>query len=483
MTVVRLANVKARKSAGLISIVVIALVLAGCTSFPPGSDRGSAKDQSWAAPSATRPVVDLEFRVSDDLSSVNGTERVVFTPDRQVCEMVFRAWPNKPATADRGNSLTITSAQIDGAPAETRVTAAGAPESSPGTLVEIPLPNCVAAGTPITADLAFELQLGSRTDERVGRSRDGKLAWFGTAYPLLAWENGVGWARDHAVSVPGETVTSEVFRLDSLRVVAPTRYAVLGAGELVGTERDDASAMTTHTFQASAVRDVTVTVGDIKTVERRVAGSVVHVGAPVDRADSLDRLADAVADSVTRVSDYLGPVPDKDIWVSVIPDQTEGIEFPGAMQLGNLDPDKDRWLITHEVAHLWFYGLVGNNQALHPWLDESFASFVQRVVDDPQQDPRPSGAASRSSSAEVGWPMAQWDTYRHASSRYVAAVYTEGSDMLIQARRDVGEAAFDDALRGYLHANAYRIATPSDVEAAFAQLPAVITRMKDAGAL
>lgn len=469
-----------RKPLRLVAALAIPSLLLACTS-PSGL---IAPDQDWAPPAAARPRVDLEFRLGDDLSFVSGTERVTFTPDLNVCELVFRAWPNKPATARRGNSLEVVSAAVGGVAAEASVSSAGGPRSAPGTLIEIPLPDCAPAGTAITVDLGFELELGAGTDERVGVARDGRMAWFGTAYPLLAWENGRGWAQDDAVSVAGETVTSETFELESLRVVAPSQYAVLGAGEPVGASRDASTNLTTHEFRSAALRDVTVTVGELHTVERRVAGSVVHVGGPVSGKDEpLDRWADEVADAVKRTSDYLGPVPDQHIWVSVIPDQTDGIEFPGAMQLGNLDLNHDRWLISHEVAHLWFYGLVGNNQARHPWLDESFASFVQQVVDDARGDPKPTSGSKRRATAGVGWPMSEWDTYRRASERYVSTVYGTGGDMLIQARQDAGPEAFDKALRAYLQANAHRIATPQDVERAFAHLPEVIQRMEAVGAI
>lgn len=460
--------------------VLVAAALAACTS---PVKLGENRSPAWGEAATARPVVDLEFTMADDLASASGHERVVFTPDLQVCELVFRDWPNKPATAERGNSLEVVSAKVNGAAVEPVVQAAGAPPSAPGTLVELPLPACSPAGTPVTAELDFRLTLGPRTDERVGVARDGTLAWFGTAYPLLAWENGRGWARDEAVRVTGETATSEVFDLASLRVTAPSRYAVLGTGELVGSDRGFGSR-TTHEFRAPAVRDVTVTVGELSLVERRVGDTVIHVGGPAAALDRpLDQWADAVADSVKRVSDYLGPVPYHHLWVSVIPDQTEGIEFPGAIQLGNLDLDRDRWLITHEVAHQWFYGLVGNNQALHPWMDESFASFVQQVVDDPRMDPEPTNASSRRASSQVGGAMADWDGSRRGSDRYVSAVYGAGADMLINARRDAGPQAFDQAMRAYLHDNANRIATPADVEHAFAHLPKAIERMKAAGAL
>ena len=418
------------------------------------------------------------------LGSASGTERITFTPDLEVCELVFRAWPNKPDNAQTGSSLEVTSVRLEGKPIRPVVSSAGAPSGAPGTLVEVPLPACVPAGTAVKAELDFELKLGTGTDERVGRSQAGDLAWFGTAYPLLAWENGVGWARDNAVRVTGETVTSETYKLASLRVIAPQEFEVLGVGEALPPRVDAASGLSTHEFSAPAIRDFTVTVGRLAIVEKRVGNTVIHVGGPEDRlAQPLDAWANVLAKSVTKVGDYLGPTPDDDIWASVIPEQTEGIEFSGSIQFGQLEGRGDEWLVTHEVAHLWLYGLVGNNQALHPWMDEAFTSFVQQVVDDPKRDPEPERDYSEERANEVGRPMEFWTQFRNPDRAYVEAVYSAGGDMLIDARRAAGAEAFDAALRDYVKVNAYQIAVPNDVEAACENVPGVVPRMLAEGAL
>ena len=38
------------------------------------------------------------------------------------------------------------------------------------------------------------------------------------------------------------------------------------------------------------------------------------------------------------------------------------------------------YLVTHEVAHQWFYGIVGNDQAREPFADEALTDFVARYV-------------------------------------------------------------------------------------------------------
>ena len=54
-----------------------------------------------------------------------------------------------------------------------------------------------------------------------------------------------------------------------------------------------------------------------------------------------------------------------------------------------------RYLVTHELAHQWFYGLVGNDQAREPFADEAITDMVARYLTGTRRgsrctrDPRP----------------------------------------------------------------------------------------------
>jgi len=455
------------------------LVLSGCTSAGP-DDVGP--DSDVPGPWPDRPVVDLRFEVAPDLTTVAGREVVEFTPDLDTCELVFRSWPNKPATSRAGSSLTVSDVQVDGRDAAFLDIAAGAPEGAPaGTLVEVPLPDCVSAGETVTAELTFDLVLGEEVNERVGTSSDAEVAWFATAFPLLAWERGRGWERGPAVPVNGETAVSEDFLLDSLEVVAPSGYEVLGTGEADGTE-DGEGGTTVHRFTAPAVRDVAVAVGDLDVTERTIDGVRVRVGLDraVEEADA-EAWLDQIAESTRNLVDLLGPFPYDDLWVVVLSSQTSGIEFPGAIQFGDVDPEARRGLVTHELAHMWFYGWVGNDQGEHPWLDESFATFAQSVADGDEQ---PFAHLFREESPPVGGSMTYWAAeFRRPSSTYYDTVYTLGGAALVEARERVGQEAFDAALADYLETNAHSIVTPDEVREAFSDLPEVLEVLRQVGAL
>jgi hypothetical protein len=453
----------------------VLLVLAGCV-VP---DR--EEDDAWPQPASTRPVVELDYSVSDDLDAVVGAMDVDFTPDLPVCELVFRAWANKPTSAWDGSALAVTEVVVDGQDVAPVVHSAGAPQGAPGTLILVPLPRCLDAGVAINAALDFTVTLGRGANERVGVSVDGTVAWFAGAFPMLAWEDGRGWATEPAVSIPGETATSETFFLRSLTVTAPARYQVLGTGTaLASTVSQDGSGtpLVTHHLQAPAVREASVSVGLLDVVSRDVDGVTLHVGVPSagSRADA-DEWADHVQRSMQQIAALLGPFPYRTMWVSVLPDRNASIEMSGAVQFADVDPARNRWLIQHEVAHMWFYGLVGNNQARDPWLDEAFATMVQRMVD----DTGPTRGYPARAAGRVGEPMSYWDT-RWGSS-YVNGVYLAGGDALLRAREQVGSEEFDTALQRYLTDNAHEIAVPSDVTESFADLPEVLDILQDAGAL
>ncbi len=57
-----------------------------------------------------------------------------------------------------------------------------------------------------------------------------------------------------------------------------------------------------------------------------------------------------------------------------------GMEYPMITVIGLSGNAKslDR-VITHEVGHNWFYGILGSNERMHTWMDEGFNSFYENA--------------------------------------------------------------------------------------------------------
>lgn len=105
---------------------------------------------------------------------------------------------------------------------------------------------------------------------------------------------------------------------------------------------------------------------------------------------------------------------------------------------------------VHEVAHQWWFGLVGSDQAMEPWLDESLAVYSEAIF---YKNIYPN-------SYDWWWnfrvnyfgPSGYVDTtiYQPASFRaYVNAVYLNGANFLEALNYRMGDDAFYQFLRDY----------------------------------
>ena len=479
-----------RVGSALASMVSAALLLTSCglpsalTDSADGvvgrdvpADPGHYAAGLWAQ----RPRIQLSYDVAPDLSSATGRETGMFTPDARTCELVLRAWPNEPTMSSAGDALTVTDASVAGHPVLPVTEAAGAPDGAPPTLLHLPLASCLDAGQSVRFDLGFRVTLGANADERTGHSTKTNTAWLGTAFPLLSWVRGQGWAEDPAVDMNGESVVSEDFAVD-LAVTAPSRFQVQGVGTATGTAAGPAPGTTTHRFSAPAVRDVTVGVGEYQMREDTIDGVRVHLATPTSgtKADPADWVAQ-LRHSITGLSRLFGPFPYADLWITITPGQGDGTEYPDALQFTDSKAKDLDALVAHEVSHQWFYALVGNNQAQNPWLDEALATLGEALVGGDGDYYRKLETPDRVV-GEMGRPMTYWA--KHGGfDRYTDGVYNQGATTLLAARKEVGADQFDVALRSYLVANAHRVATPADFARAFNGLPQVLDRLRTAGAI
>jgi hypothetical protein len=158
--------------------------------------------------------------------------------------------------------------------------------------------------------------------------------------------------------------------------------------------------------------------------------------------------------------------------VPLLPDYGGGIEYPSLI----LEATPSRSVLVHEVAHQWFYGMVGNSQFRDPWLDEAFASYAEALVN-------PGSAFGSRAALELEGPVGGAMTDYAGDGQYFSLVYGKGAAALLTAREAAGPDAFDAAVRCYVDAGAWSIATPSDLGDVLADLPQAVDVLVAAGAL
>jgi hypothetical protein len=423
---------------------------------------------AYRPPDPARPRVRLAFVFAPDLTAVDGTEHIEFTPDRPITELVFRLTANSAPTVAEGNNIRVTSARADHGAGPATYSAAGAAPSTQGGLLHLPFPSSVPAGTTVTADLAFRVTLGAEAFDRFGRVGDGaqRYAWFGSAQPLLAWERGFGWHTEDLIQFTAESATSEAMQTD-LTVSAPAADTVIMSGDPT-SPRTSGSDRVWHASIATA-RDVSVAVGPFQVRDTTVNGVRLRVGAYA--ANVRDALLPEFVRSITELAKRFGPYPFPSLSVARLPAEGGGIEYPSSI----LMLDGSRLVAVHETAHQWFYAMVGDSQALHAWLDEAFASYAEGLVD---AEPPESGALNAPGAVDRST-----ESYGHDERDYYFITYAKGAAALDAARDAAGAAKWDAAIRCYVAANAWRIANPSDLQAQLAGLPAALAVLTRAGAL
>jgi hypothetical protein len=477
----------------LVGLLLPALTVGGCsshvrTSPPPPGPQAAGVGQptpgqrggcpaSYVDPDPDRPVVSLRFDLAPDRRSVTGTEHVVFVPDLPTPELVFRLWPNGPEGGRTKASLTVSRAAAAGS-GPFRTDSAGGRRDTQGTLLTIPLAAPLPVGRPVTADLAFVLRLPPPTFDRMGS--DGTVAWWGSAHPMLAWERGVGWDRSPASPLPGETASSEAARTE-VTVTAPATDTVVGPGHAAAPVHAEGGRRAWQ-FDAPTVRDVAIAAGRLSRASASVAAGsgpptqVVVSAAPDEAAEAAPLLAEGRR-AVPLLAQAFGPVPFPVIHLVALPGVfPSAIEYPGVAFFFPEKPDAWRPFAVHEIAHQWFYALVGNSQARDPWLDEAFATYAEILVD----GARPAWRRPLTEGGPVGGSMT---SFGQDYGAYRDAVYRKGSTALATARTRAGAAAFDAALRCYVRREAWRISTPAAVGSALAGLPQAVATLREAGAL
>ena len=103
-----------------------------------------------------------------------------------------------------------------------------------------------------------------------------------------------------------------------------------------------------------------------------------------------------------------------------------------------------RYLTVHELAHQWFYGVVGNDQADEPFADEAMAEFLTRDY-----------IGHRASHCALS--VLDKRVYDYSKACYYEVIYVQGDDYLNDYRQRVGDEAFWAGVRQYYDAYRYRI--------------------------
>jgi hypothetical protein len=375
-----------------------------------------------------------------------GSERIEFVNrgPGPVERVWLRLWANGPdACAPRRIAVAIDPPAVAGA------------ERVRCSALEVRLGAPVAPGATGSLSLRFTVR-GRRASDRFGRIAG--TTFLGNVVPVLAVEDGRGLHLE-PYAHRGESFYSLGARWDAtLRLPARLRAATTGA---VNAETVSAGLRTlsVHSDQA---RDFALAVGRLRVLEGSAAGVRirVHFGPHVRGARHSLRVARRSLRALTR---RLGPYgsPELDVvLMGALNDVFAGMEYPELVFTLPLSE-----VVTHELAHQWWYGLVGNDQFREPWLDESFAQYSHERLHPFSNLCRPGRpyelVAPRRRHVALDSPMGRFE--RGSPDTIVEVVYLAGSCALQTLERRIGRERMTALLRLLQSRHRHGVMTKADV--------------------
>ncbi len=109
----------------------------------------------------------------------------------------------------------------------------------------------------------------------------------------------------------------------------------------------------------------------------------IFLYAKADKMGTFKAALKPAKETITNLSDKLGTYPYSQVHLvydHAFDPSVGGMEYPTYTIIYTLQPGMLEEVVYHEVAHNWFYGILGNNERKEPFMDESFTSFLDNQL-------------------------------------------------------------------------------------------------------
>ena len=219
-------------------------------------------------------------------------------------------------------------------------------------------------------EIFFDLALPNCTHRFGYYENNINLANF---YPILAVRQNGEWDMTpyYSSGDPFYSVCSNYY----VDIKVDNNYICYATGDEINkTTQNDKNV---YSYQALAVRDFAMVLGD-NFEEKKIQTdklSVTYVGYKGD--SDLEELSQLSSKAMTYFSKTFEKYPYSNIKIIKTPFLHGGMEYPGLVMIADTikETEEKHKVIVHEIAHQWWYGLVGVNESTSAWIDEGLAEY------------------------------------------------------------------------------------------------------------
>lgn len=325
-------------------------------------------------------------------------------------------------------------------------------------------PIAVGAKIELTLDFLTVVPIDAGTRFYGAFNDDGTSISMASAYPLVAEFRENEWIRE----IPdgkGDLVNAPIAIYD-VEVTLPLSHRIVGTGSTINYQRRAQE----HTYQlvSGLQRDFTLVATTLPVVTSVVDGTRINIYHDATQRNAAHVALRYAAQSLRTFNRLFGQYPYNELdFVSVDARSFYGVEYPGLILLQDRifmnQPLLER-IVAHEVAHQWFYNVVGNDVQQHAWVDESIATYAQvlyqeRIYGDVGKNRELAALQAqydelvkRNRDGPIDQPMSEFTLYT-----FNAIAYAKGALYLDALRRAAGDDAFFAALLSYVDTYQYQI--------------------------
>jgi len=429
------------------------------TPFSPPADTPSITPTIPSAPTSTQPHAPdftrsrytLNARLDYDAHFLTVDESIHYqnATGETLTALVLAVETNLWADCFTLNRLTINS-----------LTATGL--SLHGDRLDVPLAEPLVPGGILNLSLVFDLQLPAADVHHVfgyNNRQTNLVDW----YPFLVPYSG-GWLL-HPPAELGEHLTYEAAVFDvTLTLADPVMPVTLAASAPA-----EAVAESWHYFLQNARTFVFSASSAYRSISYTIEGVTVTSYYFSEEEAQARAVLDQAVKALTTFGTLFGAYPYPSLSIVESPFY-DGMEYDGLLFLSHefylgYDGTMLNYLIdiaVHETAHQWWFGLVGNDQALAPWLDEALATYSEKLFYEKNHPDVTKWWDFRVNAyVPTGWVDS--DIYHGGDFRsYTNSVYLRGAQFLEALRSRIGEEAFFAFLKDYAAQMAGKRATADD---------------------
>ena len=414
-------------------------------------------------------VYHIDLTIDDSLVSLNGKEEILYTNREKapLQELYLRLFPNLV-----GGTETLANLTVNDAPVTPLL-------EQQDSAVKIPLEKPLGVGEQVVLRLDFNLRVpGADASNFDVLGYAAHVLSLATFYPIIPAYDAQGWHIEIPAPYGDQTYSDTAFY--EVRVSAPSGQKVVASGAAVATQPSGNRTITT--YAAGPVRDFYLAASDWFVESHETVGNTLVHSYAFNQLQSSSAQALVVAKAAfDSYEKRFGEYPYSQFSLAATPTKALGVEYPQVVviatglydlnsPLGAARPQYFESTVAHEIAHQWFYGVVGNDQVNQPWLDEAMAQYATYLYyEDAHGDV---AAGDFQTSWEQRWERVNradipigLPTTAYTADSYGAIVYGRGPIFINLLARDMGAEPWSVFLKDYYKDYMWGDATTSGYEA------------------